>query len=279
KRETICCGITGSIDYPGRIVGGDDTAPWEYPWMAALLQTPSSRRPFCGGSLISPVHVLTAAHCAKLILPDPTSFRVRIGEHNFDRELETEYRNFRIERVHVHPKYTVTDFALYNDLAILELNSSCMSNPRTVCLPHEPNDFRNHEAVVIGKGFHCLSRAFISSSLQVAEHSSRSKQKCPGWGALMEEGKPTHTLQEVNVDVYPQEKCKESYHGITDTHLCAGIQENGGKDSCQGDSGGPLHVNMKGKWVQVGIVSYGSLDNEFGILSRIPDSPEKMLTW
>ncbi|CAG0884199.1 unnamed protein product [Darwinula stevensoni] len=220
--------MTGSIDYPGRIVGGDDTAPWEYPWMAALLTKSSNKRPFCGGSLISPVHVLTAAHCAKHILPDPTSFRVRIGEHNFDSELETDYRNFRVQNVSIHPNYT-SSYTIKDDLAILELNASCMDKPRTVCLPEVPNDFRNHEAVVIG------------------------------WGVTEAGKNQPPILQEVTVEVYPQVKCEEAYENfkITDSHLCAGIQENGGKDSCQGDSGGPLHVKLKGRWVQVGIVSFG----------------------
>ncbi|CAG0897243.1 unnamed protein product [Darwinula stevensoni] len=227
-RATICCPITGNLASSGRIAGGKDTKQGAYPWMAALLQKAFTRRPFCGGSLITPVHVLTAAHCVDGIRLDPNSFQVRIGEHNFDSQSEKEHRDFPIRQVHVHPDYVETEFVIYNDLAILELDSSCMDEPRTVCLPDEPADFRNREAVVIGWGVPHLG----------------GEQQPP-------------ILQQVNVEVFPHEECYFMYGGITYDHICAGDPWSGGRDSCQGDSGGPLHVLQRGKWVQVGIVSYG----------------------
>ena len=44
-----------------------------------------------------------------------------------------------------------------------------------------------------------------------------------------------------------------SYGGVTQSMLCAGVQNVGGKDACQGDSGGPLAVNGE----LSGIVSWG----------------------
>ena len=43
-----------------RIVSGWDADEGEWPWIAALL---NNGRQFCGGSLISRKHILTAAHC------------------------------------------------------------------------------------------------------------------------------------------------------------------------------------------------------------------------
>ncbi|CAG0897245.1 unnamed protein product [Darwinula stevensoni] len=229
---TICCPTRGSLSSSGRIVGGEDTEPGEYAWMAALIKkssTPpsSTQSPFCGGSLISPGHVLTAATCVREDRQDPSSFLVRIGEHDFANTSETEHRDFNVARIHIHPNFTERSWGLYNDLAILELDNPSEDEPATVCLPKKAGEFKGCGAVVTG------------------------------WG-VTQEGEMTQPLilQQVRVDVYSQEKCRESYQGITNTHLCAG-DENGEKDSCQGDTGGPLLVGLEGKWVQVGIVSYG----------------------
>ncbi|CAG0878941.1 unnamed protein product [Darwinula stevensoni] len=228
RRRQDCTATICSHVRSKRMVGGEDAEPGKYPWMAAILRKSSTNGPFCGGSLISPIHVLTAAHCVTKIRQAPKdSYRVRIGEHDFERESESDHQDFSIQRVHVHPDYSNTIKAYYNDLAILELDSSCMRKPRTVCLPNEPGDFRNHDATVIG------------------------------WGASYLGGPHQPILQQVLVNIYPQEECESLYEGITNTHLCAGDHVNGGKDACKWDSGGPLHVLQGRKWVQVGIVSYG----------------------
>ncbi|CAG0889881.1 unnamed protein product, partial [Darwinula stevensoni] len=227
--NVACYPIRSNLSHPaGRIVGGEDANPGEYPWMAALLRRSSSprERPFCGGSLISPIHVLTAAHCV-VELHSPIIFVVRIGEHDFEREFETKHEDFSIRRVHVHPDYKKTENAIYDDVAVLELESSCMKEPRTVCLPDDPGDFRRDTAIVLG------------------------------WGRSLPKGDHEPILQEVLVSIYPNEECQFFYEGITSTHLCAGDHVDGGKDSCKWDSGGPLQVRLEGKWVQVGIVSYG----------------------
>jgi len=57
--ERCNCGISNKSN---RIVGGVTTEANEYPWQVALF-SPTDSRPFCGGTLISNTHVLTAAHC------------------------------------------------------------------------------------------------------------------------------------------------------------------------------------------------------------------------
>ncbi|CAG0878824.1 unnamed protein product [Darwinula stevensoni] len=141
--------MRGNFSSSGRIVGGEDAKPGTYPWMAALLDKRFPRRPFCGGSLITPVHVLTAAHCVDEILKNPKPFKVRIGEYDFDTDFETEHKDIPIGKVHVHPDYKETDFAIHNDLAIIELDGSGMDGTWTACLPDVREDFRNREAIVI----------------------------------------------------------------------------------------------------------------------------------
>ena len=62
-------------------------------------------------------------------------------------------------------------------------------------------------------------------------------------------------------------------HGPVDgRRLCAGLSE-GGVDSCNGDSGGPLLQGSAGRWVQLGIVSYGTPNcgrpGAYGVYTRI----------
>ncbi|CAG0889651.1 unnamed protein product [Darwinula stevensoni] len=230
SRATMCCPIRENIDQPGRIIGGEDTKPGDYPWMAALLNVSNTRRPFCGGSLISPRHVLTAGHCVhqKGVQLKTSSFLIRIGEHNFESISETEHQDFSIKQIHIHPNYEELNRDIHNDLAIIELYGPYEAKPKAVYLPNEPGNFEGSSAYVIGWG---LTQTTTEIQPPV--------------------------LQQVLVHVYSQEVCRKNYPCITNTHLCAG-HEKGRKDSCQGDSGGPLFVvGQEGKWVQVGIVSYG----------------------
>lgn len=54
------CGIQGGAE--SKIVGSSDAREGKWPWQVALLDTQWGR-PYCGGTLIAPNVVLTAAHC------------------------------------------------------------------------------------------------------------------------------------------------------------------------------------------------------------------------
>merc|ERR1711983_386185 len=75
---TCQCGVKGGATND-RIVGGQETEQHEYPWQVGLVSR-NGRTPWCGGTLISPTHVLTAAHCT--VGEKPKRLRVLLGEHN-----------------------------------------------------------------------------------------------------------------------------------------------------------------------------------------------------
>ena len=60
-------------------MGGSDTYPGEFPWLVAVnVDAPGLPRVTCGGSLVFPDRVLTAAHC----MTNAESVDVQAGAYN-----------------------------------------------------------------------------------------------------------------------------------------------------------------------------------------------------
>uniref|UniRef100_A0A8C6XYZ7 Transmembrane serine protease 2 n=1 Tax=Naja naja TaxID=35670 RepID=A0A8C6XYZ7_NAJNA len=224
------CGNSNKHMSPrNRIVGGDAALPGEWPWQVSLH---IRRTHLCGGSIITPEWIVTAAHCVEGAHSDPSYWKVYAGILRQPEMVLSE--GFRVARIISHPNYDST--SKNNDVALMKLQSPLSFNDfiQPVCLPNA------------GMMFETDQQCWIS-----------------GWGAKYQGGKMSNTSKYLNAAAVPlidSSICNERYiyNGIIlPTMICAGYLK-GMVDSCQGDSGGPL-VTMKNLlWWLVGDTSWGT---------------------
>lgn len=118
------CGVRGRSD---RIVGGREAIPHNFPWLVGLY---TQEKLYCGATVISRSHLLTAAHCVDGI--ESSEIRVFLGGHNLTSDY-TEQR--RVRKIMQHEYFDI--FTFNNDIAIIEMDKPVKYGPtiQPACLP------------------------------------------------------------------------------------------------------------------------------------------------
>ncbi|XP_054839770.1 vitamin K-dependent protein C [Eublepharis macularius] len=225
-----------------KLIAGKAGKKGDSPWQVMLINGAGKFK--CGGVLIHPTWVLTAAHC----LEGEEVFKLKFGKYHRWRTDDGE-QAIITDKLVPHENYTKSTSD--NDIALLHLAHPVFFNKYVlpICLP--ANNLAEQELMTEG-----------------------TQTVVTGWGSQSSSSATNYSsvLNYIEIPLAPRNECIHAMqNSISDNMICAGIMGDK-RDSCHGDSGGPMVTQFKNTWFLVGLVSWGegcgNLDN-FGIYTKV----------
>lgn len=218
--------LMNPLGVDSRVVGGIESMPGEFPYLAALHGGPDEVF-FCGGVLISINWLLTASHCVGN-RTQPDGWMVKVG---VTRRIASPafVKKLKLRKIIKHPDFNQNSI-FNNDIALILLEESVEFNQylRPICLPRanlKLGPDNSKDCVVVGFG--------------------KSK--------FSQEANYLHVAHFVNVPIVRHSTCSmwyaEHYVNLTEGMLCAGYAE-GKRDACQVSSA-PACITLMKKLKQI----------------------------
>jgi secreted trypsin-like serine protease len=239
-----------------RVVGGGVAPAGAYPWQAAVMLDAAFHRTdfagqFCGGVLVTPRIVLTAAHCVRDTDPDAT--------HNINGDCL------------VPPVGDPNGCFLDPNDVDVALNESTLSpangerhDIQAVYIhpDNNPNTYTDDVAYLVLSAPTGIPPLKLAGPSETALWTPGRATQVTGYGttAVGGGGSGSNSLKVATVPILPDSTCSSSYGSLffSFAMVCAGYVSEGVADSCQGDSGGPLAAPAEGGIFRlVGLVSFG----------------------
>ncbi|GAV07285.1 hypothetical protein RvY_17142 [Ramazzottius varieornatus] len=221
----------------------------EYPWMAAVLLDDLTY--ICGGALIAPRVILTAAHCIARF--KDRNLIVRLGEYDVQELEEPPFQDYQVVDAVIHSGYH--SGTLRNDIAVLILDVPANYNSyiSPVCLPTPDAKYSPDLCSVSGWGKDTIAHGHWSSRLKAVKVPLITPEFCQ--------------------DSYRKSPEIGAFFNLDNSFVCAGAP---GKDACYGDGGSPLVCPVGGVYQLVGLVSWGIDCGAYpGVYARV----DKFVPW